>query len=577
MNRRLRLGQEQDRGAQSVSGKGMTMQISTPLSGELGQYLDLSSAELRLTAANMANLNTTGFKSQTVNFSDLFYQQIGSSGSGDPIEVGAGTQATSTETDFSDGSPTATGNASDVALQGAGFFIVQNNGEVEYTRDGTFNVNAQGFLTTQAGLSVLGYPSVNGVVNTDAPLAPIQVPVGQTEAPNATQNLSITANLDANAMQAASSGFTFSGNLDSAAAVGAVVNETIPVFDSNGQSQSLGVKLTNAGGNTWDYALTLNGVAASSANGTGTLSFDPGTGALTAPAAALSGITFPATSDGANALSLGWNPASLTQTNSASALTGAAQLGGSAAATTPIPVDVQIFDSLGEPHNATVTFQKGAAVNEWNYTVALPAADAGGAVSASASGNLGFNSSGVLTSINGVAAGASTATIPLSFAGLADGAADLKFNWNLFNASGQPTVTQVASASGASATSQDGYAGGQYTRYTIDSNGIVSAQFSNSQTTAVAQLGVASVTNEQGLTRLGDNNYQTTLASGEAAIGIANSGGRGSIEDSALEGSNVDISTEFADLIVAQRSFEADSKAVTTFDTVAQETINLIH
>ena len=88
---------------------------------------------------------------------------------------------------------------------------------------------------------------------------------------------------------------------------------------------------------------------------------------------------------------------------------------------------------------------------------------------------------------------------------------------------------------------------------------------------------MASITNEQGLTRLGDNNYSLTNASGAATDGVAGLAGLGTIQDSALEGSNVDISTEFADLIVAQRGFEADSKAVTTFDTVAQETINLIH
>ena len=543
-----------------------------PLTG-----LEADSTALNTIANNLANLNTTAFKAQDATFSDLFYQQIGSAGSGDPIQVGAGTKVDSIETNFSNGSTTTTGNASDVALDGAGFFVVQRNGEVEYTRDGTFSIDPKGFLITQGGLSVLGYPSVNGVVNTDAPLAPIQVPVGQVEAPKATQNLSITANLNANAQAAASSGFTFSGNLDSAAAVGATATQSISVYDSNGQAQTLGVTLTNAGGSAWNYALTLNGVASTSANGTGTLTFNPTTGALTAPAA-LTGITFPATPDGANPLSVSWDPSTITETASATALTGASQLGGSPAATTPVPVQVQLFDSLGEAHNATVSFTKDlTAINTWDYKVSLPAADAGGAVSATASGTLGFNSSGVLTTINGVAATAATAVLPLTFAGLSDGAANLDFNLNLYSASGQPTITQVAAASGASATSQDGYASGQYTGYTVDGNGLISAQFSNSQTTAIAQLAVASVVNQQGLNRLGDNNYQTTFASGQAVTGVANAEGRGAIVDSALESSNVDISTEFADLIVAQRAFEANSKAVTTFDNVTQETINLIH
>ena len=75
-------------------------------------------------------------------------------------------------------------------------------------------------------------------------------------------------------------------------------------------------------------------------------------------------------------------------------------------------------------------------------------------------------------------------------------------------------------------------------------------------------------TNEQGLLRIGNNNYETTAASGQASIGAANSGGRGSITGESLEGSNVDVSTEFSDLIVAQRAFEANSKSITTFDAV---------
>ena len=552
------------------------MQISTPLSGELAQYLDLSTAELKLTAQNMANLNTTGFKSQSVNFSDLFYQQVGSSGSGDPIEVGAGTQVTSTETDFSNGSPTATGNASDVALQGSGFFVLENGAAVEYTRDGTFNVTSSGALVSQAGLSVMGYPATNGVVSTDSALTAIQIPVGAVEAPRSTQNLGITANLNANSGALASTGFAFSGALGSTAG-----NDTvgpITVYDSNGQSHAVTVTLTNNNLTTagqWGYSIELDGNAATAV--TGNLQFSATTGALisTTPVTA----AFGGLADGANALSFSWDPSTLSQATAAtSTISGLTQVGGTPPTITPLQVPITIYDSLGNPQVATVTFTKDlTAINTWDYSVALPASDYGGVAGAANTGTLGFTSSGVLATINGVSAAAATGIVPLSFAGLSDGAANLAFNWNLYSSSGAPSITQVASASATSATTQDGYAAGTYTGYTIDDNGVISAQFSNSQTTAVGQLAVASIVNQQGLTRLGDNNFATTLASGEATTGVANSGGRGSIEDSALEASNVDISTEFADLIVAQRAFEANSKAVTTFDNVAQETINLIH
>jgi flagellar hook protein FlgE len=547
--------------------------FSIPLSG-----LDADSTALNTIANNLANLNTTGFKAQTANFSDLFYQQVGTAGSGDPIQVGSGTEVSSIETDFSNGSPSSTGNASDVALQGGGFFVLGNGGEVEYTRDGTFNVTSDGALVSQAGLSVMGYPAAAGVVNTDAALTAIQIPIGQVEAPKTTANMNITANLDASSGAVASTGFSFSGQLGQTD-VGGAAPSAITVYDASGNPQTLSVTLTApvtaAGTTTWDYSLSVAG--ATSAADTGTLTFNDATGALSSTipvTAAFSGFA-----DGAGPLTLSWNPSTLTSVVGAtSTLSGESQVGGNSPTDSAFEVPVTVYDSLGDAQVATVTFTRAAgAENSWNYAVALPANVNTGAPGATNTGTLGFTTSGVLSSVNGVTATAATGVIPISFAGLNDGAANLNFNWNLFSPAGAPTVTQVASASATSATSQDGYAAGTYTGYTIDDNGVISAQFSNSQTTAVGQLAVASVVNQQGLTRLGDNNYDTTLASGAATTGVANSGGRGSIDDSALEASNVDISSEFADLIVAQRAFEANSKAVTTFDNVAQETINLIH
>ena len=106
---------------------------------------------------------------------------------------------------------------------------------------------------------------------------------------------------------------------------------------------------------------------------------------------------------------------------------------------------------------------------------------------------------------------------------------------------------------------------------------MISATYSNGQTQNVGQLAIATVSNEQGLVDVGSTEYQVTTASGNASEGVAGTGGRGTIEGSSLEASNVNISAEFSDLIVAQRAFEANSKAVTTFDTVTQETINMIH
>jgi flagellar hook protein FlgE len=413
-----------------VKEKAMSS-FSIPLTG-----LEASSTALNTIANNLSNMNTTAFKSQNVSFSDLFYQQIGISGSGDPLEVGAGTQVAATSTDFTEGSINSTGSASNIAINGNGFFVLQNRGGSEYTRDGSFTLSPAGFLTTQSGLDVMGYPVVNGVVNTNAPLAPIQIPVGQVEQPAATANMSITANLDA-----------------------------------------------------------------------------------------------------------------------------------SATVGTTLPAQITLYDSLGVAHTATVTFTN-TGTNAWSYDIALPAGDATGG--ANLTGNLTFNSNGDLTAPAANVKG-------VSFTGLTDGASNLTFNWNLYGANGAPTITQFAAASAASATSQDGYASGQYQSFTVDANGLISATFSNGQTSPVSQVALANVTNTEGLSILGGNNYETTLASGSANVGVAGAGGLGSLQDEALEQSNVNISSEFSDLIIAQQAYEASSKAVTTFDTVSQDTINMIH
>ena len=148
---------------------------------------------------------------------------------------------------------------------------------------------------------------------------------------------------------------------------------------------------------------------------------------------------------------------------------------------------------------------------------------------------------------------------------LADGAAALSVNWNLTDENGNSLLTQTASASSNNATSQDGFAAGVLNTYSILPDGTVEATFSNEQTVAIGQVAVASFANPQGLTLDGDNQYAATNASGAAVIGAAGTAGRGTITDLRLK-SNVDMATQFSDLIVYQRAYEANAKAITAFD-----------
>ena len=412
--------------------------FSIPLSG-----LTAESTALSTIANNLANQNTTGYKSKVVLFSDLFYQNLGTTGSGDPLQVGAGTQVGGTPSLFTQGSVNSTGVSTDVAIQGSGFFVVQDpNGVVSYTRAGDFS-ELNNFLVTLSGQQVLGYQATNGVIDTGAGIGPLQLGAGTISPPTATTNVQLTTNLDASA--------------------------------------AVGDKFS-----------------------------------------------------------------------------------------TPITVD----DSLGAKHVLNFTYTN-TGPGAWNYDITIPAADLGGAGNpvSVATGNLTFDSNGNLTA---PAADVASITIgPPNTAALADGGTPLSFTWQLYDNNGAGLLTQVAATSSTSSAQQDGVGSGSLVKFSIGSNGIITGSFSNGKTQALGQLALATFANNDGLELQGNTDFSPTLASGQAVIGAPGSGGRGTVSGGALEMSNVDIATEFASLIVAQRGFEANAKAVTTFDQITQDTIAL--
>jgi flagellar hook protein FlgE len=225
-----------------------------------------------------------------------------------------------------------------------------------------------------------------------------------------------------------------------------------------------------------------------------------------------------------------------------------------------------------------------AVVNTWTYAVTLPAADVSGAnvPVTLATGTLVFNGNGTLQSVTPTSGTASstnpTITVPpvtTPASVFADGANPLTFTWDVFGTSGAGLVTQTAAASSTTSIQQNGAASGTLQNFSIGSDGTITGSFSNGTTATVGQIALASFADEQGLSRNGNNDFTPTLASGQATIGAPTSGGLGSISGGSLEASNVDIATEFANLIVAQRSYEANARVVTTFDQIAQATIAL--
>jgi flagellar hook protein FlgE len=409
--------------------------FSTPLSG-----LTAAQNQLQSVANNLANIDTSGYKSQTLTFSDIFAQAGATNGSGDPMQTGSGVAVSSTTSNFTEGSLNATGTASNMALAGNGFFVTRGaQNTQQYTRAGDFTTNRAGQLTTPNGELLLGYPAVNGVVNSSAGLQPLQV--GSVNIPAvASTSVGVTA------------------NLDSDSAIGA-----------------------------------------------------------TAPSSSLS-----------------------------------------------------VYDSLGSAHTLSVSYTKTAA-NTWSYTVTVPSADVTGGTGTDTvvgSGTLNFSGSGQLTSTTNI--------VPISITGLADGANSPLTLAGPFGTAGAPTITQTATASATSATTTDGFASGALTTYSVQPDGTIEATFTSGNTLALGQVAVASFANVEGLTNAGNNDYQPTAASGSAVIGLAGTGGRGSVIGGSVEQSNVNIASEFAKLIVAQQAYSANAKSITTFNQVSQATLAMI-
>ena len=428
--------------------------FATPLSG-----LTAAQGQLQSVSNNLANINTDGFKDQTLTFADVFSQTGITNGSGDPVQTGSGVTVSSTDSNFTEGTLNATGTSSNMALSGNGFFVTQSStGLPDFTRAGDFTTNNDGQITTPSGELLLGYPAVNGVVNTATTLQPLQVGTGVTSPAVASTTINISANLNASSV------------------VGDTASSTLPIFDSLGASHTLSVTYTMTAPNTWGYSVTIP---------TGDL--------IPVPAA---------------------------------------------------PV----------PPNTTV-----------------------------ASGILNFSSSGVLISTEPTGGTATVLpsagialTIPTATTTFADGAAAMTgLKWSLVTA-GTPTITQTSTASSTSATSTNGFASGTLSTYAVQPDGTIDGTFTSGQTLALGQVAVASFSNNQGLVDIGNNNYQPSAASGAAVIGVAGTGGRGTVIGGTVEQSNVNIATEFAKLIVAQQAYSANAKSITAFNQVSQATIAML-
>lgn len=242
---------------------------------------------------NLANVNTTAYKGSRVTFQDMLAQTIrgasrptAKNGGTNAIQFGLGVLIAGTDINNEQGSLNGTNRSTDFAIQGNGFFQVSNGDRIAYTRDGSFDLDAEGDLVQRAtGERLMGWTAdpATGLIDTNQPVSPtsaLRVPIGARTAVQKTTTVNWSGNLDSRV-------FTTAGL--------ASTQSLVRVFDNLGSEHELTLTLTEgATANTWDWSASVGGGA--SVTGTGTLTFDPSTGALTSGSPGTITFTPPAAS-----------------------------------------------------------------------------------------------------------------------------------------------------------------------------------------------------------------------------------------------------------------------------------------
>ena len=228
-----------------------------------------------------------------------------------------------------------------------------------------------------------------------------------------------------------------------------------------------------------------------------------------------------------------------------------------------------VYDALGSPHTVTIEFEKTAAGN-WTYTATVPQEDVNGGtgVFQLATGTMTFDGLGQLTA----PAADVTLTGPATWA---NGATGNNITWDITPPpADKPAITSYAKESQIVNPDQNGAAAGVAGDIKIAADGTILVKFGQEEI-AVGQIALANFNNPKGLAKLGANRYSESQAAGLPNIGTPESGGRGSLTGSAIEQSNVDIATEFTQMILAQRGYQANAKTITVSDQILMETLNL--
>jgi len=222
-----------------------------------------------------------------------------------------------------------------------------------------------------------------------------------------------------------------------------------------------------------------------------------------------------------------------------------------------------LYDSLGAAHTASMYFVSTGS-NTWN---AYEYVD--GAKVNTTPVKLTYNSGGALTSVVDAAAGTNAAAVSFGAYTPTTGAAAMNVAFDLSKS------TQYGNTFGVTSVTQNGYTTGQLSGVSVDSTGVVQANYTNGVSASLGQVAVANFASQQGLQQVGNTNWEQTYASGAPVYGQAGGSGFGLIQSGSLEDSNVDITTQLVDMITAQRAFQANAQVISTQNQITQTIIQI--
>ena len=490
---------------------------------------------------NIANASTVGFKGSQAQFADVYANSLNGAGG---MTAGIGTKVANIAQQFNQGNIEASGNSLDVAINGQGFFRTVSSGMVQYTRNGQFSMDKDGFMVNAQGAKLTGYGiGPSGDVLAGAPV-PLQVRTSDLK-PALTTKVGIEMNLDSRTQPPTLLAFDASDPN--------TYNKQTPidVYDSLGNPHVLSTFYRKNEAGSWDVFAANDGIEVTQLEvAQASLGNTPAHAAVNAARAAWDAArrAVPA-DDAATALRLAEYATEASALVAAAA--GSAEYGGDAAAQAAIIKAGADAAGIAGYTPDMVDKAITAAIKVPAKPVATLSFDANGALNASAS--TGAGKVGLSLPIYPSTGSEPTQSIEIAFTG----------------------TTQYGTVTNDKRLTQDGYAAGHLQRFSIGEDGVIMGQYSNGQSQPLGQVVLANFANVNGLEPLGNNAWAESTDSGIPLVGAPDSGSFGVLQSSAVETSNVDLTAELVNMITAQRVYQANAQTIKTQDSVLQTLVNM--